>query len=127
MKPPTYLKEVRNFIGVVNYYRDMWARRFHTLAPLTKIKSSKVKFKWNKTEQDAFNEIKRIFPWNILLTYQDFNEYFKIYANSNHFQLRAVISQKVKSIALYGIKLTDAYRRYTVTEKELLSIVETLK
>ena len=37
MNPPTSRKEVRKFIGVVNYYRNMWPRRPHMLAPLTKL------------------------------------------------------------------------------------------
>ena len=45
MKPPTYQKEVHQFVGVLNYYRGIWARRSHTLAPLTNITSRKVKFK----------------------------------------------------------------------------------
>ena len=43
------------------------------------------------------------------------------------FHLGAVISHKVKPIAFYSIKLTDAPKWYTVTERELLSIAETLK
>ena len=39
----------------------------------------------------------------------------------------AFISQKVKTIAFYGIRLTDAPKWYTVTEIELIIIVETLK
>ena len=39
----------------------------------------------------------------------------------------AVISQKGKPIAFYSRKLNDAQTRYTTTERELLSIVETLK
>ena len=31
MNPPTYRKEVRQFIGVVNCFRDMWPRRSHIL------------------------------------------------------------------------------------------------
>ena len=50
MKPPISRKKVRQFIGVVNYYLDIWARRSHTLANLTNITYSKVKFKWTKTE-----------------------------------------------------------------------------
>ena len=62
-----------------------------------------------------------------LLTYQYFNETFKIHTNASAFQLGAVISQKGKTINFYSIKLMDAQQQYMVTEKKLLSIVETLK
>ena len=42
MKPPTYRREVRKFIGVVNYYRGIWERISHTLLPLNNITSSKM-------------------------------------------------------------------------------------
>ena len=61
------------------------------------------------------------------LTYPDFNETFKIHTNDSAFQLGAVISQKGKPITFYSIKLTDSQRWYTVTERELISVVETLK
>ena len=72
-------------------------------------------------------KIKRIMAWDTLLTYPDFNETFKIHTDASVLQLGAVISQKGKQIAFYSRKLTYAKQRYTVTERELLSIVETLK
>ena len=66
MKPSNSWKEVRQFIGVVNYYRNILARHSHMLAPLTKITFSKVKFKWDKIEQYAFGVIKRILAHRIL-------------------------------------------------------------
>jgi hypothetical protein len=42
-------------------------------------------------------------------------------------QLGAVNSQKDKPITFYSRKLQPAQTRYTTTERELLSIVETLK
>ena len=41
--------------------------------------------------------------------------------------LGAVISQKGKPIAFYSRKMNSAQQNYTTTEKELLSVVETLK
>ena len=62
-----------------------------------------------------------------LSTYPGFNETFKINTSASTFQLGLVISQKCKPISFYSRKLTDTQQRYTVTEKGLLSIVETLK
>ena len=43
------------------------------------------------------------------------------------FQLGAIIIQRGKPIAFYIIRLTDAQQWYTVTQRDLISIVETLK
>ena len=61
-----------------------------------------------------------------LITYMDFNETFKIHTNASAFQLEAVIIQKYKPVAFYSIKLTDDQQRDILTERELISIVETL-
>ena len=127
MKPPTPRKEVQNVIGVINYYPNIWPRRSHKLAPLTKLTSINRKFQWANAEQYAFGKIKRIVDRNTLLTYPDFNETFKIYTNASAFQLGVFISKKGKPIAVYSIKLNGSQQLYTVTERELLSTVDTLK
>ena len=71
----------------------------------------KQRFKWTQVEQEAFNKIKWIVACNNLLTYPNFNETFKI------------ISHKDKPIPFYSIKPTYSQQQYTVTERELLSIV----
>ena len=72
-------------------------------------------------------KIKCIVAHDNLLTYPESNETFKIHTNASVFQLGAVISQKVKPIALYGRKLADDQWKYSVTNRELISIVEILK
>ena len=58
MAPPRNRNEVHIFIGMINYYRDMWSRRSHTLQSLNKLTSSSIKFRWTCVEQEVFDEIK---------------------------------------------------------------------
>ena len=117
MKPPTTRKELRKFIGVIHYYRDMWPRQPHTLVTLTRLTSIKRKFEWTQVKQDDFDEIKLIVAHDTLLTYTDFNETFKINTNDSALKLGAFITQKGKPIAFYSRKLTVSQQSYTVTER----------
>ncbi len=59
MQPPTNLKQLRGFIGMVNYYRDMWPHRSHILSPLTA--------KTGAPEmQKAFEEVKALMAAEVL-------------------------------------------------------------
>jgi len=62
-----------------------------------------------------------------MLAFPDYNKAFEIHTDGSAFALGAVISQDKKPIAFYSRKLNPAQTRYTTTERELLSIVETLK
>ena len=127
MTTPTTRTQLRRFIGMVNYYRDMWIRRSHVLAPLARLTSKTVKWQWGPQEQTAFENTKKIICCEVMLAFPDYLKPFVIHTDASHYQLGAVISQDDKPIAFYSRKLNDAQTRYTTTERELLSIVETLK
>jgi RNase H-like domain found in reverse transcriptase len=57
----------------------------------------------------------------------DFNKPFHIDTDASDHQLGAVIMQDKKPISFYSRKLNVAQRRYTITEHELLSTIETCK
>ena len=46
LTPPTTKRQLRHFLGMINYYRDMWRHRSHIRAPLTVLCSAKAKFVW---------------------------------------------------------------------------------
>ena len=127
LAPPKTKKELRHFIGMINYYRDMWIRRSEVLAPLAALTSKTTKWEWTDVHQKAFETIKQIVGRETLLSYPDFSKPFEIHTDASHTQLGAVIAQEGKPIAFYSRKLNPAQTRYTTTERELLAIVETLK
>jgi hypothetical protein len=125
--PPKTKRQLRRFLGMINYYRDMWKKRSHVLAPLTALASNKVKWTWSEPQQKAFEEAKQMVMREVILTYPDFQEPFHIYADASNYQLGAVLMQKGRPLAFYTRKMNKAQTRYTTGEQELLSIVETLK
>jgi RNase H-like domain found in reverse transcriptase len=127
IKPPTTHKQLRCFIGLVNYYHNMWPLRSHLLAPLSLLTSSKVKWKWTTEHQESFDKMKALIAKETLLTFPDFSKEFEIHTDASKLQLGACISQNGKPGAFYSRKLQAAQTRYTTTERELVSILETLK
>ena len=67
LAPPKTRKQLRSFIGMVNYYRDMWPKRSHLLSPLTNLTLKNVKFKWTDEHQKTFDEIKTVIAQETLL------------------------------------------------------------
>ena len=77
--------------------------------------------------QKCFDDIKRVIGRKVLLAYPDFNAPFEIHTDASKLQFGAVISQKGNPIAFYSQNMNSAQQNYNTTEKELLSIVATIK
>jgi hypothetical protein len=140
LNPPNNVKALRHFLGMVQYYRDTWARRSEMLAPLTDLvgecgetkttrmnKTKKKPWQWDPIHQQAFDNIKAAIAKETVLAYPDFSKPFEIYTDASSTQLGAVITQDNRPIAFFSRKLSEMQHKYSVTEIELLAIVETLK
>ena len=140
INPPKNVKELRRFLGMIQYYRDIWAKRSELLAPLTDLvgecgqtKATKAKgtkkasWHWDEVHQKAFDNAKATIAKEVVLAYPDYSKVFEIYTDASSKQLGAVITQDNRPLAFFSRKLSETQQRYSVTEIELLAIVETLK
>ena len=64
---PRNCRELRSLIGIINYYRYMWVKRSHVLAPLVGLTSSKATWQWGPQQQAAFDMAKRIIAKEVML------------------------------------------------------------
>jgi hypothetical protein len=105
LNPPNNVKELRHFLGMVQYYRDMWVRRSEMLAPLTDLvgecremkttklnKTKKKPWQWDPIHQHAFDNVKAAIAKETVLAYPDFLKPFEIYTDAASMQLGAVIT-----------------------------------
>ncbi len=140
IKLPTGVKQLRHFLGMVQYYCDLWARWSDMLAPLTSLvgecgqtkttkakRTKKVPWHWDEVHQRAFNHVKATITKDVILAHPDYSKVFEVYTDASSKQLGAVITQDNRPIAFFSRKLSNVQCKYSVIKIELLAIVETLK
>jgi hypothetical protein len=72
-------------------------------------------------------DVKAAIAKETVLAYLDFSKPFEIYTDVSSTQLGAVITQDNRPIAFFSRKLSKKQQKYSVTEIELLAIVESIK
>jgi hypothetical protein len=122
---------------MVQYYRDLWARRSNMLAPLTSLvgdcgqtkvtrakETKRVPWHWNEVHQRAFDHVKATIAREVVLAYPDFSKVFEIYTEASSKQLGAVITQENRPIAFFSQKLSTMQRKYSVIKIAQLATVK---
>ena len=122
MDEPKYLNTLCSFLGIVTYYRNMWPRRSHILAPLTDLVGTK-KFVWGPAQAKAFVQMKAVLAKDVLLAWPDHNLPYYIETDASDYQLGGRIFQKHfdlnlgkevdRDVAFYTRKLNSAQKNYS--------------
>lgn len=128
---PTNQKSIKQFLGLLGYYRK-FIRNFASIAkPLTKLLRKDVPFIWESEQANSFQQFKEILTSQPLLQYPDFSKPFLLTTDASNYAIGSVLSQgeigKDLPIAYASRTLNNAECNYSTTEKELLAIVYSVK
>ena len=129
---PSDVKELRQFLGLANYYRRFVQDYSWIAEPLHQLTRKTAKgFHWNSNCQEAFDELKQQLTNPPILTYPDFSLPFILHPDASAGALGAVLSQ-VKSgkehvISYWSRQLNKSERNYATIEREALAVVAAIK
>ena len=124
---PQNVKPLCNFLGMVQYYRDLWARCSEMLSPFTNLvgEYDQKPWHWDSVHQTTFDNMKTSIAKDVVLVYHDYLQEFKVCTDTSKFQLDAIMTQTI--LAFFSRNLNKTQHKYSMTKQDLLAIVETQK
>ncbi len=127
MRPPTNISEHRGLMGFVNFLAQYLPHFSALTEPLRRLQSGKAHFKWTEDQQQAFDLIKRLFAEDPCLAPFDVYAPLSLATDASATGLGAVLLQHGRPVLYAARSLTDAEKRYSTIEKELLAVVFALR
>ena len=129
--PPKTVKQLQAFLGFINFYQKFIQETAEKSLPLTELTKKNQKWKWKNKHQQAFDKLKEELLKAPLLGYFDPTKRLIIETDASDHTTAAVIFQKIEGgLQLLGFmskKMTSAEQNYTITEKEMLAIIQAVK
>lgn len=125
--PPTNQKELKSFLGLLNYYHKFIPDLATKMNPLNSLLKKKEKFIWNKRCEEVFTSIKKEITSDLILMHYDPNLPLLLACDASPVGLGVVLSHKLpdgseKPIAFASRTLSKSEMRYSQIDKEATGI-----
>ncbi|CAF1023351.1 unnamed protein product [Rotaria magnacalcarata] len=135
IQEPRTLAQANRFLGSLGWYRKFLphfadvAAPIHTVTNLTK--PNRRKFKWQKTQSDAFHQLKQMLITEPLFLHYPVDDLPLILTtDASDIGIGGVLQQEVKgqlhNLYYYSQVMTPCERKYSAIEKEALAIYKCL-
>lgn len=136
MKPPKNPKGVREFLGMVGYYRKFISRFADAARPMTKLTRKDCKFEWTADCQKGFEYLTSCLIHEPILKYPDPNKRYVIFTDASDQAASAVLTQeypdadgsmKEMPIAYLSAQFSDTQFKWSTIVKEGYAIYYAIK
>jgi len=120
---PQNVKELRSFLGMVQYYRPFLPDLAATLAPLNELLKKGIQWAWTRECQQTFEACKQNLTSDTLLVHYEGNRKLRLACDASSYGLGAVISHVMGDgwewpIAYASWILSSSESYYTQIERE---------
>lgn len=125
---PTNVSQLRQFLGIVNYYAKFIKNYAQLVNPLYQLLKKDQKWNWSSQQDDAFAKVKKgLISHNVLMHY-DLELPVKITCDASPIGIDAVLSHVLpcgteKPVAFVSRSLTQAEKGYSQLDREALALV----
>ena len=136
MKPPKNVKQLRQFLGLVGYFRS-FVENFSKIAnPLYKLLKADEKFIFGPQQLAAFEQLKNSLCCSPVRTFFNDSAVHEVHTDASGLGLGAVLLQQEfdelgnevwKVVQYWARGLKPAEKNYQATELEMLAVVEALE
>ncbi|MCG7869005.1 MAG: retroviral-like aspartic protease family protein, partial [Candidatus Thiodiazotropha taylori] len=120
--------QIRQFIGLINYYRKMIPFCADRVRPLTRLTKKGVKFDWGPEQEASFNDLKNCLMESPILGFPERNGGSLVLdTDASGFGAGAILSQiqdgKEVVLSYASHALNPAQQNYCTTKRELYAVV----
>lgn len=128
---PQNKRQLQQFLGVCNYYRQFNLNQSQSVSPLRKLLQKNKDWQWTKVHARAFEQLKQDFRNYITLKHVLPGRPYKVQTDASDRGVSGILYQISHAgdhnvIGIVSRCLTRCESNYTTTEKELLAIIYSL-
>ena len=126
---PSNVKQLRSFLGLVNYYRDFHPELARVAAPLYQLTKKGVTWNWSESCEQGYQQLGQALGQSpVTLAYPDWSKPFHLEVDASDTAIGGVLAQEgplksLRPISFFSSTLDEAQKRYSVGEKEAWAIV----
>ena len=136
MKPPKNQKGVREFLGMVGYYRKFINRFADAARPMTKLVRKETKFDWSEDCQAGYEYLRSCLTKAPILKYPDPSKRYVVFTDASDQAAAAVLTQEYTNnegqntempVAYLSAQFSDTQFKWSTVVKEDYAIYYAIK